>query len=211
MNIYEFKDGKIIREHGLPDMFSLLMQLGVFLFAYDCHYQLPGTTIIAVLAEVDALPSAKIQTAIGDGDGDADTTQCRFCMSRHIVSTFQGVLILWTILRNQSVEDGFHIDANIRVAVLVDAQSATGMFREDGHDARLRQFRQLTHYLARHQMEASVFRLQDYLYLLRSTYGRLLPTGRKNFSLSTMNLRCVPSPSKVIPDVPSPTRSLSPE
>ena len=29
MNIYEFKDGKIIREHGLPNMFSLLMQLGV--------------------------------------------------------------------------------------------------------------------------------------------------------------------------------------
>lgn len=29
MNIYEFKDGKIIREHGLPDMFSLMIQLGV--------------------------------------------------------------------------------------------------------------------------------------------------------------------------------------
>lgn len=29
MNIYEIKDGKIVREHGLPDMFSLLMQLGV--------------------------------------------------------------------------------------------------------------------------------------------------------------------------------------
>lgn len=28
MNIYEFKDGKIIREHGLPDLFSMLMQLG---------------------------------------------------------------------------------------------------------------------------------------------------------------------------------------
>ena len=28
MNIYEFKEGKIIREHGLPDMFTLLMQLG---------------------------------------------------------------------------------------------------------------------------------------------------------------------------------------
>ena len=26
---WKFKDGKIIREHGLPDMFSLLMQLGV--------------------------------------------------------------------------------------------------------------------------------------------------------------------------------------
>lgn len=29
MNIYEFKDGKIVREHGLPDLFSMLMQLGV--------------------------------------------------------------------------------------------------------------------------------------------------------------------------------------
>lgn len=29
MNIYEIKDGKIVREHGLPDMFSLLIQLGV--------------------------------------------------------------------------------------------------------------------------------------------------------------------------------------
>lgn len=28
MNIYEIKDGKIVREHGLPDMFTLLMQLG---------------------------------------------------------------------------------------------------------------------------------------------------------------------------------------
>ncbi len=29
MNIYELKNGKIIREHGLPDMFTLLMQLGI--------------------------------------------------------------------------------------------------------------------------------------------------------------------------------------
>lgn len=28
MNIYEFKDGKIIREHGVPDLFSMLVQLG---------------------------------------------------------------------------------------------------------------------------------------------------------------------------------------
>lgn len=28
MNIYEFKEGKIIREHGLPDLFTMLIQLG---------------------------------------------------------------------------------------------------------------------------------------------------------------------------------------
>ncbi|MDO4179997.1 MAG: ester cyclase [Bacteroidales bacterium] len=29
MNIYQLRDGKIIREHGLPDLFSMLNQLGV--------------------------------------------------------------------------------------------------------------------------------------------------------------------------------------
>lgn len=29
MNIYQLKDGKIIREHGLPDLFSMLNQLGI--------------------------------------------------------------------------------------------------------------------------------------------------------------------------------------
>ena len=29
MNIYQLKDGKIVKEHGLPDFFSLLNQLGV--------------------------------------------------------------------------------------------------------------------------------------------------------------------------------------
>ena len=33
----------------------------ISLFAYDCYYQLFGTTVIAVLAEVDALPCAEIQ------------------------------------------------------------------------------------------------------------------------------------------------------
>ena len=34
------------------------------------------------------------------------------------------MLILWTILRNQSVEDGFHIHTNIRIRILVDTQIA---------------------------------------------------------------------------------------
>lgn len=28
MNIYEFNNGKIVREHGLPDLFTMLVQLG---------------------------------------------------------------------------------------------------------------------------------------------------------------------------------------
>lgn len=29
MNIYQLKEGKIIREHGLPDLFSMLNQLSI--------------------------------------------------------------------------------------------------------------------------------------------------------------------------------------
>lgn len=29
MNIYQLADGKIVREHGLPDIFTMLMQLGM--------------------------------------------------------------------------------------------------------------------------------------------------------------------------------------
>ena len=78
-------------------------------------------------------------------------------------------LIPGTVLRNQTIEDGLHIQTNIWISIFVDAQSATSMFCEDVHDARLRQFRQLTHYLARHQMETTTFRLQGYFNLLYHT------------------------------------------
>ena len=58
-----------------------------FLFSYNCYYQLSGAAIVAELAEVDALPSAEVQSAISDGDGDTDTAQRRFGVSRHIVGT----------------------------------------------------------------------------------------------------------------------------
>ena len=125
------------------------------LFSYNCYNQLSGTAEVAKLTEVDPLPGAEIQSAIGDGNGDADTTQCRFGVGRHIVSTLQCMFVLRTVLRNQAVEDSFHVHTDIRVAVLVDAQSATSMLREDVHDARLRQLWQLAHYLARHQVKAS--------------------------------------------------------
>ena len=144
------------------------MNLGrvIELFSNNCYHQLSGTTIIAELAKVYSLPGAEVQATIGDRDSDADTAQRGFSVSRHIVGTLQRMFVLRTILRNQTVEDSLHIHTDIRVAILVDAQSATGVLRENIHDARLRQLRQLAHYLARHQVKASAFRLQGYFYLL---------------------------------------------
>ena len=41
--------------------------------------------------------------SVGDGNGYAHTTQSRLCMCWHIIGTFQGMFILWTILRSQTL------------------------------------------------------------------------------------------------------------
>ena len=138
----------------------------ICLLSNDSYYQLSCSTIISILAKVDALPSAEVRATIGDGDGDADSAQRRLGVSRHVVGTFQCMLVLRTILRNQMIEDGFHIHTNIRISILVDAQSATGMLRKDIHDASLRQSRQLAQNLTRYQMKTTTFRSQCNFYLL---------------------------------------------
>ena len=47
-----------------------------------------SAAVIAELAQVNALPCAKIQSSVGDGNGEADTKQRTFGMRRHIVGTF---------------------------------------------------------------------------------------------------------------------------
>ena len=67
IEILAFADNISVRCSGMVNF---------ILFAYDCHYQLPGTTIIAVLAEVDALPGSQIQASVSNGNSEADTAQC---------------------------------------------------------------------------------------------------------------------------------------
>ena len=70
----------------------------------------------------------------------ADPSVCRVGDDFYLVnSTFQRMFVFWSVLRNKTVEYGFHIHPNIRVCILVDAQSATRMFTEYIDDTRLRQ------------------------------------------------------------------------
>ena len=81
------------------------------------------------------MPSTQIEPPVGDGNGEAHTAENRFSVSRHIVNPFEGVLVFGTSFRYETVEDGLHIDTDIRVAVLVDGESATGVLGEDVDDA----------------------------------------------------------------------------
>ena len=59
-------------------------------------------------------------------------------MCWHIIGTFQGMLIVGLILRNYTIEDGFHVTPHVWIAVLINAQAATRMLREDIDDTSLR-------------------------------------------------------------------------
>ena len=74
-------------------------------------------------------------------------------MSRHIICTFQCMLVLRSVLWHKSIEDSLHIYSHIRVCILIDAQAATRMLAEYIDNARFWQLGQLTQYLAGHQME----------------------------------------------------------
>lgn len=107
-----------------------------------------------VFAEVDALPGAEGETATGDGDGQRDTAECGLGMGGHIVAALQDVLVGGKVFGCQTIEDGFHVGADIRVTVLVDGQSAAGVLAEEVQQPSLGERGQLPHDVARDEMEA---------------------------------------------------------
>ncbi len=152
---------KNIAEYLIFRFFSFIVIS--FLFSDYRYYQSSCSTIIPILTEVDALPGSHIQVSVGDGNSYAYTAKSRLCMCWHIISSLQSMLVLWTILWDKTVEDGFHINTYVWIRIFIDAQSATRMLAEYVDDTSLRQFWQLTYYLASHQMEASRLGSKCYL------------------------------------------------
>ena len=113
------------------------------LFSNNCHNQFPRSTIVAVFAEVYALPRSHVQPAIGYGNGETHTAQRRFGMCWHVITSFQRMLIIGLVFWHQMVEDGFHVHTHVRVVILIDAQSAARMLGEDIDNACVGQLRQL--------------------------------------------------------------------
>ena len=58
-----------------------------YLSIYRSH-NLSGTTIVAELAEVNALPRTEIQPAIRDRDGEAHTEEGTLGMSWHVLNLY---------------------------------------------------------------------------------------------------------------------------
>ena len=127
----------------------------LFLFKLDLlliyrSYDATTTTIVAELAEVDALPGAEGKTAIGDGDGETHTEEGALGVGGHVVGTLHGVVIVGLALPHEAVHDLTEVGAHIGVGILVDAESTRGVLHEEVEQSRLRQgLREMFQYFTR--------------------------------------------------------------
>ncbi len=71
-----------------------------------------AASVIAELAEVDTLPSSKVEPSIGDGDIDAHTGNDALGMCGHIITSLKCMLVVGGILWNKSVINAFQIFTN---------------------------------------------------------------------------------------------------
>lgn len=78
--------------------------------------------VIAELAQVNALPCAKIQSSVGDGNSEADTKQRAFCMRGHIVGTFKHMVVVWFVLLDNMIHNLLHVASHVRVGIFIDAE-----------------------------------------------------------------------------------------
>ena len=113
-----------------------------------------AATVVAELAKIDALPCAKVEPSVGDGDVDAHTRNDALSVSWHIIGPLKGVSVVRHILRHEPVVNRLHIPSYVRVPVLTNTQSTTGMLYEEVEQSRLRQLWQMPEYLIGYQMES---------------------------------------------------------
>ena len=67
--------------------------------------EVSASASLSEFAEVNSLPGTKVQSSVGNRNGERYPHHARFGMSRHIRRPFILVQISWVTIRNQSFED----------------------------------------------------------------------------------------------------------
>ena len=71
-----------------------------------------AASVVTELAKIDALPCAKVEPSVGDGNVDAHTGNDALGMCGHIVTSLKCMLVVRCILWNKSVINAFQIFTN---------------------------------------------------------------------------------------------------
>ena len=86
----------------------------------DGRHDAAVATVVAKLAEVDALPGAEVEAATGDGDGEAHSEERAFGVGGHVIGALHGVIIEGLVLPHKAVHNLVHVGAHIGVSILID-------------------------------------------------------------------------------------------
>ena len=117
-----------------------------------------AASVVAELTKVYALPSAKVEPSVGDGDVDAHTGNDALGVCGHVVRAFKNMSIVRHVFRYKPIVNSFHVTPHIRVPVLTNAQCAARMLHKEIEQSRFRQLRQVPEHFIRYQMEATGLR-----------------------------------------------------
>ena len=74
------------------------------------------------------MPCTQIQFTFGYGDIEADACQATFGMGRHVVRTFEDMVVIRLVFFDETVVYFSHVSTHVRVGVLVDGERTTRVF-----------------------------------------------------------------------------------
>ena len=93
--------------------------------------QVAAAAVLAVLAEIDSLPSSELEPALSYWQGERAADQDGFDVRGHVVWSLEGVLVVRSAFRDHLLEMAFQISAYIGIGILVDRQGGRGMLKEE--------------------------------------------------------------------------------
>src|SRR5574344_1000026 len=88
-------------------------------------------------------------------DLDAYNDSGRFGMGGHVITTFKDMVIIRLVFMHQLVKYTFHVITNVRIAILIYAESTTGVFNEKIENTCFWKLWQVGHYLVCDEMKST--------------------------------------------------------
>lgn len=88
-----------------------------------------GSGLIAMLAQVNALPSSQGETPRRDGNLQTAADQSRLHVGRHVVRSLHRVNVVQR-LGSDVIESPLHVDPNIGICIFIDAETRGSVLQE---------------------------------------------------------------------------------
>ena len=87
--------------------------------------------MISVFAKADALPGAEVEPAVCYGYCQTCARQHRLGVARHVVAALHGVKELRLTLRNNPIENAFHVCPHVGIGILAETESAACVLHKE--------------------------------------------------------------------------------